>query len=73
MVPILATNANEFFIIVRQAVNWSVSVFMQLWSFWYFRLLFIAGLVYLGLEIFEILADSNNYWQDDAGNYHRNH
>lgn len=68
---ILASNANDFFEIVREAVQWSITVFMQLWSFWYFRLLFIAGLVWIGLDIFAILADSNSYWTDDAGNYHR--
>lgn len=68
---ILVANESEFFQLVLQAVNWSIDIFMMLWNFWYFRLLLIAGLIWIGLDIFEILADSNQYYQDDRGDYHR--
>ena len=68
---ILVANENEFFQLVLQAVNWATDIFMMLWSFWYFRLLMISGLIWIGLDIFAILADSNDYYQDLSGNYHR--
>ena len=68
---ILAANESEFFVLVLKAVNWGLDIFMMRWDFWYFRLLMIAGLIWIGFDIFEILADSNDYYQDSQGNYHR--
>lgn len=68
---LLAANESEFFVLVMKVVNWTIDIFMLLWSFWYFRLLMIAGLIWIGFDIFEILADSNQYYQDDRGEYHR--
>lgn len=68
---ILVVNESEFFEYVMWAVNWATDIFMMLWGFWYFRLLMIAGLIWIGLDIFAILADSNDYYQDSRGDYHR--
>jgi len=52
----------EFLTMCIQVLNFSMGIFMALWDHWYFRLLIAAGLVWLGLDIFEEI--SNIYFED---------
>lgn len=49
----------QFFQVCMEVVNMIVDIFSAMMDQWYLRLLFIAGLIWIGFDLFQILSDDD--------------
>ena len=52
-------NETQFFAICMDVVYFIVDIFATMMDFWYLRLLFVAGLIWIGFDLFQILSDAD--------------
>ena len=55
---------NEFMTLCWEVVQFMLDLSDVIFSFWYFRLLFVAGLIWIGFDIFEEIANIKNNKED---------